>query len=203
MDVVLDELTSFCHRAMKIINIVKYGGLAAITSLFVSLLAVGFYFEATHEVSVIGDATLPVLSSSDFNILQVNTVLVTAMCVAYAMLLLPWMLYFARIDKKSGLQYWSLYPMTGKRVGKVVAIALTILNAVTAIAFYFLYFDYAKSSSPVSSDSQLSILTLLCCAIVFWGAVYLVYGSLYGVRRFKDIAKKMRERRNLRRMQGK
>jgi hypothetical protein len=77
------------------------------------------------------------------------------------------------------------------------------LNGVTAIAFYFLYFDYAKSSSPVSSDSQLSILTLLCCAIVFWGAVYLVYGSLYGVRRFKDIAKKMRERRNLRRMQGK
>jgi hypothetical protein len=203
MDVVLDELTSFCHRAMKIINIVKYGGLAAITLLFVSLLAVGFYFEATHEVSVIGDAALPVLSSSDFNILQVNTVLVTAMCVAYAMLLLPWMLYFARIDKKSGLQYWSLYPMTGKRVGKVVAIALTILNGVTAIAFYFLYFDYAKSSSPVSSDSQLSILTLLCCAIVFWGAVYLVYGSLYGVRRFKDIAKKMRERRNLRRMQGK
>jgi hypothetical protein len=126
---------------MKIINIVKYGGLAVVSLLFVSLLVVAFCFEATHEVSF-GDAASSVLTSTDFNILQVNTVVVTAICLAYALLLLPWILYFLRIDKKSGLQYLSLYPMTGKMVGKITAIALTVLNGVTAVVFYFLYLNY-------------------------------------------------------------
>jgi hypothetical protein len=184
---------------MKIINIVKYGGLTVVSLLFVSLLAVAFCFEATHEVS---DTASSILTPTDFNILQVNTVLVTAMCLAYALLLLPWMLYFLRIDKKSGLQYLSLYPMTGKIVGKITAIALTVLNGVTAVVFYFLYLNYIKSSAEISANSQLYVLTLLCCAIIFWGGVYLVYGSLYGVRRFKDIVKKLRERRKLRRQHG-
>ena len=187
---------------MKIVNIVKYGGLTVISLLFVSLLAVAFCFEATHEVSC-GDTSLSILTPTDFNVLQVNAVLVTAMCLAYALLLLPWLLYFLRIDKKSGLQYVSLYPMTGKKAGKIVAIALTILNGVTAVAFYFLYLNYLKTSPEISTNSQMYVLALLCCAIIFWGGVYLIYGSLYGVRRFKEIVRKRRERRKQRRVQNK
>ena len=156
---------------MKAIKIIKIVGLTTVTLLFVTLISSGFFFEATHKV------TQEVLSPTDFNILQVETIIITALCITYTLLLFPWLLYFIKLEKKSGLQYLSLYPMTGKIVGKITAIALTVLNGVTAVVFYFLYLNYIKSSAEISANSQLYVLTLLCCAIIFWGGVYLVYGS--------------------------
>ena len=177
-------------------HIIKFAGLAATILLFVSLLFVGFFFEATH--TTVSDT----FETSAFNILNVNTIVITTLCTAYALLLLPWILYFIRFDKKSGLQYLSIYPMTGSRVGKVAAVALTILNMLTGIAFYIVYMMYVGSSSrEITEESHLSMLTMLCCAIVFWGGTYLIYGSLYGVRRFKEIIRKKRERRKARKQQ--
>ena len=178
---------------MKAIKAVKVVGLTTVRLLFITLMSAAVHFEATHK------AVQFILTPTEFDILQVNTVLVTALCVTYSLLLLPWLLYFTKIEKKSGLQYFSLYPMTGSRRGKVVAIALTILNAVTAIGFYLLYMNYLKNVTPKHPDGELSILTMLCCAIVFWGATYLIYFSLYGVKRVKDIIKRKREKRRARR----
>ena len=177
-------------------NIIKFAGLAATILLFISLLFVGFFFEATHIT--VNDT----LETSAFSILNVNTIVITTLCTAYALLLLPWILYFMRFDKKSGLQYLSIYQMTGKRAGKVAAVALTILNLLTGIAFYIVYVIYVSSTSrEISEECHLSIVTMLCCAIVFWGGTYLIYGSLYGVRRFKEIIRKKRERRKARKQQ--
>ncbi|MBQ8734905.1 MAG: hypothetical protein IJY75_02845 [Bacteroidaceae bacterium] len=185
---------------MKVKNIIKFVGLTTTHLLFVSLLVVGFFFEATHSV----DVNNRTLVSTEFNILNINTIIITALCTTYALLLLPWILYFMRFDKKSGLQYFSVYPMTGKYIGKVVAVLLTALNLLTGITFYIIYIIYISNVGKYAlhAESQLAVLTMLCCAIIFWGGTYLIYGSLYGVRRFKDIIKRKRERRKLRKQQN-
>ena len=91
---------------MKAIKIVKIVGMAAVALLFVTILSSGFFFEATHKV------IQGVLSPTDFNILQVETSIITALCVTYTLLLFPWLFYFMKIEKKSGLQYFSIYPIT-------------------------------------------------------------------------------------------
>ncbi len=178
---------------MKTINIIKTAGLTAVSLLFITLLSAAFHFEATHKV------VQDILTPTDFNILQVDTILITALCTTYSLLLLPWLHYFMKIDKKSGLQYFSLYPMSGGKTSKITSILLTILNAATAIGFYLLYIDYLKNVSPKQSDGQLTILTTLSCGIIFWGGTYLIYGSIYGAKRIKNIIKKKREKRRLRR----
>ena len=181
---------------MKAIKIVKIVGIAAVSLLFITLISSGFFFEATHKV------TSEILSPTDFDILQVETIIITALGTAYTLLLLPWLLYFMKIEKKSGLQYFSIYPMTGSKAGKVVAVALTILNAATAIAFYTKYMTYTHDTSLLSTaDNQMSILTMLCLAIIFWGGTYLAYGSVYGAKRIKNIIKRKREKRRARREQ--
>lgn len=181
---------------MKAIKIVKIVGITAVTMLFVTIITSGFFFEATHKVAQ------EVLRPTDFNILQVETITITALCTTYALLLLPWLLYFMKIEKKSGLQYLSLYPMTSGKTGKIVAITLTALNAATAIGFYIQYIAYTQNTNlHASADNQLSILTVLCLAIIFWGGTYLVYGSIYGAKRMKNIIKKKREKRRARREQ--
>ncbi len=184
---------------MKAIKIVKFVGIAAVTLLFITLMSSGFIFEATHTVTQ--TLTQNILSPTDFNILQVETSIITSLCVTYTLLLLPWILYFMKIEKKSGLQYFSLYPLTGGKASKIAAIALTVLNATTAIGFYILYMRYTHVTTLRLAESQLSILTLLCFAIIFWGGTYLVYGSVYGVKRVKNIIKKKREKRKARREQ--
>lgn len=175
---------------MKVIKIVKIAGMTAVTLLFATLMSSGFFFEATHKV------THETLLPTDFNILQVETIIITALCITYTLLLLPWFLYFMKIEKKSGLQYLSLYPMTSGKTNKIIAIALTILNAVTAIGFYILYITYTHVPNlHTTAESQLSILTMLCFAIIFWGGTYLTYGSVYGIKRMKNIIKKRREKR--------
>ena len=181
---------------MKAIKIIKIVGLTTVTLLFVTLISSGFFFEATHKV------TQEVLSPTDFNILQVETIIITALCITYTLLLFPWLLYFIKLEKKSGLQYLSLYPMTSGKIGKIVAIALTALNAATVIGFYIQYMTYTHDARlHTAAESQLSVLTILCFAIIFWGGTYLVYGSLYGAKRMKNIIKKKREKRKARRNQ--
>lgn len=177
---------------MRTINIIKIAGLTTVSLLFITLLSAAFHFEATHKV------VQDILTPTDFNILQVDTILITALCTTYSLLLLPWLHYFLKLDKKSGLQYFSLYPMTGGKSGKITAILLTFLNAATAIGFYLLYINYLKNVFPKQSDGQLTVLTVLTCGIIFWGATYLIYGSIYGARRIKNIIKKKREKRRLR-----
>ena len=181
---------------MKAIKIVKIVGMVAVTLLFITLVSSGFFFEATHK------AAQGILAETDFDILQVETSIITALCTTYALLLLPWLLYFMKIEKKSGLQYLSIYPMTSGKLGKIISIALTFLNAATAIAFYLLYISYTHDSGrqPIP-ESQLAILTMLCFAIIFWGGTYLAYGSVYGVKRVKNIIKRKREKRKARREQ--
>jgi ABC-type nickel/cobalt efflux system permease component RcnA len=104
-----------------------------------------------------------------------------------------------KIEKKSGLQYFSLYPMTAGKASKIASIILTLLNAVTAVGFYLLYLNYLKNVTPKESDGQLSILTILSCGIIFWGGTYMIYGSVYGAKRIKAIIKKKREKRKQRR----
>ena len=187
-------LTSKTTEQMKAIKVVKIVGITAIIMLFVTLISSGFIFEATHKVAQ--DVILP----TDFNILQVETIIITALSITYALLLFPWLLYFIKIEKKSGLQYLSLYPMTSGKIGKIVSIALTTLNAVTVISFYIQYIAYTQNTNlHLKADSQLSILTILCLAIIFWGGIYLIYGSLYGAKRMKNIINKKRERRKARR----
>ncbi len=182
---------------MKAIKIVKIVGITAVTMLFVTLISSGFLFEATHKV------TQEVVLPTDFNILQVETIIITALCITYTLLLFPWLLYFMKIEKKSGLQYFSLYPMTSGRTGKIAAIALTALNAATVISFYIQYITYTQNANLYTkADNQLSILTILCLAIIFWGGTYLIYGSLYGAKRMKNIIKKKRERKKERREQA-
>ena len=182
---------------MKAIKIVKVVGITAIITLFVTLISSGFLFEATHKV------TQEVLSPTDFDILQVETIIITSLCITYALLLFPWLLYFMKIEKKSGLQYLSLYPMTSGKIGKIVAIVLTALNAATAIGFYIEYMTYTHSDSlNITAENQLSILTMLCFAIIFWGGTYLIYGSVYGAIRMKNIIKKKREKRKARHEQA-
>ncbi len=182
---------------MKTIKIVKIVGVAAVILLFTTIVFSGFFFEATHKV------TQEILSPTDLDILQVETIIVTALCTAYALLMFPWLLYFMKIEKKSGLQYFSLYPITGGKTAKTTAIVLTLLNAVTAIGFYIMYMTYTHNNAvQATADSQLSILTLLCLAIIFWGGTYLVYGSVYGAKRVKNIIKKKREKRRARREQA-
>ncbi len=181
---------------MKAIKIVKIVGITAVTLLFVTLMSSGFIFEATHKVSQ------KVLTQTEFNILNVETIIITSLCTAYTLLLLPWLIYFMKIEKKSGLQYLSLYPMTGGKAEKIVAIALTALNAATAIGFYIFYMRYTNDATlHIIPESQLSILALLCFAIIFWGGTYLIYGSVYGAKRVKNIIKKKREKRKSRREQ--
>ena len=182
---------------MKAIKIVKIVGMAAVALLFVTILSSGFFFEATHKV------IQGVLSPTDFNILQVETSIITALCVTYTLLLFPWLFYFMKIEKKSGLQYFSIYPITSGKVGKIVSVVLTILNAATAIAFYALYMSYTHNSSrQLIAESELALLTILCFAIIFWGGTYLAYGSVYGVKRVKNIIKRKREKRKARREQA-
>ena len=182
---------------MKAIKIVKIVGIAVVALLFVTLVSSGFFFEATHQATSQG-----ILSHTDFDILQVETIIITALCTTYTLLLLPWLLYFMKIEKKSGLQYLSIYPMTSGRVGKIIAIALTFLNAATAIGFYLLYMSYTHDSArEFIAESQLAILTMLCFAIIFWGGTYLAYGSVYGAKRLKNIIKRKREKRKARREQ--
>ena len=182
---------------MKAIKIIKIVGITAVTMLFVTLISSGFIFEATHKV------TQEVLQPTDFNILQVETIIITALSITYTLLLFPWLLYFMKIEKKSGLQYLSLYPMTSGKTGKIVAILLTALNAVTAISFYVQYMTYTHDASlHATADNQFSLLTILCLAIIFWGGTYLIYGSVYGTKRMKNIIKKKREKRKVRREQA-
>ena len=181
------------HRAMKTTKIIKVAGLTTVTLLFVTLLSAAFHFEATHTV------VRDILTPTGFNILQVDTILITALCTTYTLLLLPWLHYFMKIEKKSGLQYFSLYPMTAGKASKIASIILTLLNAVTAIGFYLLYLNYLKNVTPKESDGQLSILTILSCGIIFWGGTYMIYGSVYGAKRIKAIIKKKREKRKQRR----
>ena len=181
---------------MKTIKTVKIVGITATIMLFVTIMSSGFIFKATHKV------TQEVLSPTNFNILQVETIIITALCITYTLLLLPWLLYFIKIEKKSGLQYLSLYPMTSGKKGKIIAIALTAINAATTIGFYILYLTYTHNKNLHSTaESQLSILTMLCFAIIFWGGTYLIYGSVYGARRMKNIIKKKREKRKAHREQ--
>ena len=136
---------------MRAIKIVKIIGITAVTLLFVTIISSGFFFEATHKVAQ------EVLQPTEFNILQVETIIITALCITYALLLLPWLLYFMKIEKKSGLQYLSLYPMTSGKAGKIVAIALTALNAATAIGFCIQYVTYTQNTSlHTIADNQLS-----------------------------------------------
>ena len=182
---------------MKAIKIIKIVGITATTMLFVTLISSGFLFEATHKV------TQEVLSPTDFNILQVETIVITALCITYTLLLFPWLLYFIKIEKKSGLQYLSLYPISGGKTSKIAGIALTVLNAATAIAFYIQYMTYTHDASlHATADNQLSLLTILCLAIIFWGGTYLIYGSVYGAKRMKNIIKKKREKKKARREQA-
>ena len=181
---------------MKAIKIIKIVGITAVTMLFATLISSGFFFEATHKV------TQEVLQPTDFNILQVETIIITALCLTYTLLLFPWLLYFMKIEKKSGLQYLSLYPMTSGKVGKIIAIALTAINAATVIGFYVQYMTYTHNTNlHATADNQLSLLTILCLTIIFWGGTYLIYGSVYGAKRMKNIIKKKREKRKIRREQ--
>ena len=181
------------HRAMKTIKIIKIAGLTTVTLLFTTLLSAAFHFEATHKV------VRDIITPTSFNILQVDTILITTLCTTYSLLLLPWLYYFLKIEKKSGLQYFSLYPMTAGKASKIASILLTLLNAITAIGFYLLYLNYLKNITPKESEGQISILTTLCCGIIFWGGTYLIYGSIYGTKRVKAIIKKKREKRRERR----
>ena len=178
---------------MKAIQFIKIAGLTTVTLLFVTLLSAAFHFEATHKV------VQSILTPTEFNILQVDTILITALCTVYLLLLLPWIHYFLKLDKKSGLQYFSLYPMTAGKTSKTVSIILTMLNAVTAVGFYLLYINYLKNVAPKHSDGQLTVYIILCCGIIFWGGTYIAYGSVYGARRIKEIIRRKREKKRLQR----
>ena len=183
---------------MKTIKIVKIVGITAVILLFTTIVFSGFFFEAIHKV------TQEVFSPTDIDVLHIETIIITALCTAYTLLMFPWLLYFMKIEKKSGLQYFSLYPITGGKAAKVTAIALTLLNAVTAIGFYIMYMAYTHGGSvQATTYSQSRVLTLLCLAIIFWGGTYLAYGSVYGAKRMKNIIKKKREKRKARREQAK
>lgn len=181
---------------MKTTNIIKLIGITVISLLFISILSVGIYFEATHNGSQ------DYRNIADFNILNIYTVNITALCIIYALLMIPWILYFIRIEKKSGLQYFSIYPISGKDMSKYTSIALTFLNISTILFIYIKYLNYTnKYMYTIATDHQLSILGLLCCAIIFWGGVYMAYGSVYGIKRIKNIIKKKREKKRLRKIQ--
>lgn len=149
--------------------------------LYILILSLYIWMQGTHSLKN-GCINMPPATFSFSNINPIQTIIIA---LTYFQLFISW-IYYVEKEKKSKIDYFSLFPIGKGRLSKATAILLSTLNIFSTSLSYIFLCAYCLLTKWRILEDEYFMLTAFIGAIIFWSIANFAYG-LFNPKVYKNI----------------
>lgn len=146
-------------------------GKYVIVLLYCLILSLYIWMQGTHAPKA-GCVNMP---PADFSFSNINLVQTIIVALTYFQLFISW-IYYVKKEKKSKIDYFSLFPMGKRRLTNFIAILLSALNVFSTSFSYILLCAYCILAKWRNIQEETFMLIAFIGAIIFWSITNFIYG---------------------------